>query len=205
MKRLLLVAALAASAVSCVEGNRAVQLLEANQVGVDCAPGDPVLNGTLNFDVSTNYVGSFTVFSPVAEQDNSSNRLDFYGREIVLNYESRNPSTSFTEEIIPIYMVVPAGTTEGNVSVRLIGDKARAKLEGLVPSLPDSMTLLVSIRIRGEMSSGAAVETNEAVFPIQIARAGSTCVAGQRVVPTEAGACANPGQNGQEQSYTCAP
>jgi hypothetical protein len=204
MKRLLLVAALAASAVSCVEGNRAVQLLEATQVAVNCEAGDPVLNGSLNFDVSTNYVAGFTLFSPVTEQD-SSNRLDFFGREIVLNYESRNPSTSFTEEVVPIYLVVPAGTTEGSVAVRMIGDKARAKLEGLVPSFPDKMTLLVSVRIRGEMSSGAAVETNEAVFPIQLTRGGSKCTAGQRAVPSEAGACANPGQDGQEQSYTCGP
>lgn len=203
MKRLLLVAALAASAVSCVEGNRAVQILQANRMGADCAVTEALLNGMLNYDVSTNYLANFTIFSPVSEQD-SANRLDFFGREIVLNYESRNPSTSFTEEVIPIYLVVPAGTTDTSVIVPMIGDKARAKLEGAVPPSPDAMTLLVSVRIRGEMSSGSAVETNEAIFPIQITRAGSRCVAGQRVVPA-AGSCANPGQNGQEQDYTCAP
>jgi len=203
MKRLLLVAALAASAVSCVEGNRAVQLLQANKMGADCAPSEALINGNLNYDVSTNYLANFTLFSPVSEQS-SSNRLDFFGREIVLNYESRNPSTSFTEEVIPIYLVVPAGTTDTNVIVPMIGDKARAKLEGAVPTFPDVMTLLVSMRLKGEMSSGSSVETNEVIFPIQISRAGSRCVAGQRVVPPE-GACANPGQNGQEQAYTCAP
>jgi hypothetical protein len=62
------------------------------------------------------------------------------------------------------------------------------------------MTLLVSIRIRGEMSTGSTVETNEVTFPIQISRAGSPCAAG-KVLKPEDGACANPGQNGQ--SFTC--
>jgi len=198
MKRLLLIAALAAGAVSCVEGNRAVQILQANQMGADCAAGDALLNGTLNYDISNVYLANFTIFSPVQAQDD--NRLDFFGKEIVLNYESRTPSVSFSEEAIPVHLVVAAGETDSSVVINLIGDKARAKLEGAVPSAPDAMTLLVSLRIRGELSSGNAVETNEVTFPITISRAGSLCAAGKVLTP-EDGPCANPGQNGQK--YTC--
>jgi len=201
MKRLLLVAALAAGGVSCVEGNRAVQILQANQMDADCSTGESLINGTLNYDVSNNYLANFTIFSPVQTQaGGSSNRLDFFGKEIVLNYESRNPPVSFSEESIPVHLVVTAGENDSSVVVPLIGDKARAKLEGTVPTFPDVMTLLVSLRIRGEMSSGSSVETNEVTFPIQISRAGPACAAG-KVLKPEDGACANPGQNGQ--SFSC--
>jgi hypothetical protein len=198
MKRLLLIAALAAGAVSCVEGNRAVQILQANQLSADCSAGESLLNGLLNYDASNIYLANFTIFSPVLAQDN--NRLDFFGKEIVLNYESRNPSVNFTEEAIPVHLVVAAGETDSTVVINLIGDKARAKLEGSVPSAPDRMTLLVSMKIRGELSSGNAVETNEVTFPISISRAGPACAAGKVLTP-EDGSCANPGQNGQK--FTC--
>lgn len=200
MKRLLLIAALAAGAVSCVEGNRAVQILQANQIGADCATtGEALLSGGLNYDISNVYLANFSIFSPVAEQE-GSNRLDFFGKEIVLNYESRTPSINFNEEAIPVHLVVEAGETDSTVVVNLIGDKARAKLEGSVPTAPEAMTLLVSMKIRGEMSSGSAVETNEVTFPIQISRGGPACGAGKVLTPEE-GACANPGQNGQK--FTC--
>ncbi|HEX8704514.1 MAG TPA: hypothetical protein VF815_37125 [Myxococcaceae bacterium] len=198
MKRLLLSAVLAASSVSCVEGNRAVQILQANELGADCSAGEAVLNGFLNYDLSNAYLANFSIFSPV--QATGNNRLDFFGQEIVLNYESENPSVNFTEEAIPVHLVVSAGETDSNVVVNLIGDKARARLENAVPTFPDVMTLLASMRIRGEMSSGSSVETNEVTFPIQITRAGSPCPAGKVLTPEE-GTCSNPGQNGQ--SYTC--
>jgi hypothetical protein len=204
MKRLLLIAALAAGAVSCVEGNRAVQILQANVLGADCSAGESQLNGTLNYDISNAYLASFTIFSPVLEQD--TNRLDFFGNEIVLNYEARLrdpalPTPTFTEEAIPVHLVVAAGETDSTVVVNLIGDKARAKLEGTVPTAPEVMTLLVSMKIKGEMSSGSSVETNEVTFPISISRRGGACAAGKVTTPKEDGPCANPGQDGR--GFTC--
>ena len=61
-----------------------------------------------------------------------------------------------------------------------------------------------TLSIRGELSSGNAVETNEVTFPIQITRAGPACPAGQVVVSKE-GACFNPGQNGQKPTCEVAP
>jgi len=138
-----------------------------------------------------------------ASAADSSNRLDFFGKEVVLNYESRNPSVSFTEEAIPVHLVVAAGETDSTVVLNLIGDKARAKLDGAVPTFPDVMTLLVSMRIRGEMSTGSAVETNEVTFPIDISRVGSLCPAGKVITPKDDGPCFNPGQGGAE--FTCEP
>jgi hypothetical protein len=204
MKRLLLIAALTAGAVSCVEGNRAIQILESREVGVDCEPGNPLLVGSLNYDVTNIYLANFTLFSPIQQGDDSPNRLDFFGREIVLNYESQNPPITFNEEIRPVYLVVGAGSEDATVTLNLIGDKARAKLEGVVPTSPEAMTLLVSLRIRGELSSGTAVETNEVTFPIQISRAGPACPAGQ-VLTVQEGACFNPGQSGQKPTCQTAP
>lgn len=201
MKRLLLIAALAAGAVSCVEGNRAVQILEARQISGTCERTVALINGSLNYDLSNVYLASFTLFSPIEQSSDDPNRLDFFGKELVLNYESRNPSVSFTEELIPVHLVVGAGEEGSSVLLDLIGDKARTKLEGSVPPFPDFMTLLVSLKIRGELSSGNGVETNEVTFPIQITRAGSPCAAGKVLTPKDQGACSNPGQNGQD--FTC--
>jgi hypothetical protein len=205
MKRLLLIAALAASAVSCVEGNRAVQILEAHATTESCEPAEIVINGTLNYDVTNRYLANFTLFTPIDQDIDDPNRIDFFGNELVLNYVATTPPVTFVEEVIPVHLVV--GTTGGDNSVTLdlIGDKARAKLEAAVPAFPDVMTLLVSFKIRGELSSGNAVETNEVTFPISITRAGSPCPAGEVLVEKE-GACFNPGQNGQAvECETAAP
>jgi hypothetical protein len=162
-----------------------------------------LINGSLNYDASNSYLASFTLFSPIQQNSDDPNRLDFFGKELILNYESRNPPVSFTEEIIPVHLVVGAGEEGSSVLLDLLGDKARSKLEGSVPPFPDFMTLLVSLRIRGELSSGNGVETNEVTFPIQITRAGPPCEAGKIVVEKDPGACSNPGQNGQ--AYTCDP
>ncbi|MDY7228467.1 hypothetical protein [Hyalangium rubrum] len=202
MKRLMLIAALAASASACVEGNRPVQLLEARPLDPtsDCEPGGPVLNGRLNFDISQQYRMAFTLASPLGDTSGAS--LDFYGEEIILSYEARNPSVSLKEERRPIYLVVQGADDDSTVEVNLIGDEARPRLETSVPSSPEAMTLLVSMKIAGKLSSGASVETNEVKFPIVISREGNPCAAGE--VPTLGegnAACFNPGQDGQ--AFTC--
>jgi hypothetical protein len=197
MKRLLLIAALAAGAMSCVEGNRAIQILEARRLTATCDRDVEVLAGFLNYDASNAYLTSFTLFTPLQQNDNSPNRLDFFGKELVLNYTSKNPSVTFTEEIIPIHLVITGNESENFLNLDVITDKARAKLEGTVPQFPESMTLLARLMIRGELSSGNTVETNEVTFPIQITRAGPVCPAGEELTP-KAGGCFNPGQDGQD-------
>lgn len=205
MKRLLLIGALVASASACVEGNSPIQIKEAvpRDPAVGCDVGAPVLNGRLNFDLSERYNMAFALTSPLSESA-SGTRLDFFGEEVVFNYEARNPSVSLREETKPIYLVVEQGDTESTVELNLIGDEARARLQPAVPTAPDAMTLIVHFKIRGRLTSGAQVETNEVRFPIVITREGNPCPAGE--VPLPGGnsddlSCFNPGQDNQ--AFTC--
>jgi hypothetical protein len=213
MKRLWFIAILAASASACVEGNNPVQLLSAIPQEADsCTPGDVALtSGLLNFNARTSYTITFSLFSPITGETNEqASPAAFYAQEIVYNYESRNPTIPFTEESLPIYFVVPAGAQPGDswLAVNLIGTEARKKLEGAVPTVPDIMTLLATIKVRGKLPSGKEVETNEVTFPIEITRARG-CGAGTVPVvvddegkPVEGG-CAFAGQDEFFNSFGC--
>ncbi|HVG58432.1 MAG TPA: hypothetical protein VNA24_07735 [Hyalangium sp.] len=212
MKRLWFIAILAASASACVEGNNPVQLLSAVPQGAEsCAPGDIALtNGRLNYDASSSYIITFGLFSPISTEETgaAASPAAFYAEEIVYNYTSRNPVVSFIEESLPIYFVVPAGAQPGNswLAINLIGSEARKKLESAVLPAPDFMTLLATVKIKGKLPSGKAVETNEVTFPIDITRAGG-CSTGVPVVLTEsgepAGPCAYPGQDQYFVGFGC--
>jgi hypothetical protein len=176
MKRLWFIAILAASASACVEGNNPVQLLSAIPQGIeDCTPGDVALtSGRLNFNASTSYIITFSLFSPITgDESEQATPAAFYAEEIVYNYESRNPVVPFSEESLPIYFVVPVGAQPGDswLAMNLIGSEARKKLESAVPTAPDVMTLLAKIKIRGKLPSGKQVETNEVTYPIDVTRA----------------------------------
>ncbi len=209
MKRLWLIAILAAGAPACVEGNNPVQLLSAiPQAPESCEPGTVALTqGRLNYNGGNSYFTTFQLFSPISAEDNSdASPAAFYAEEIIYNYESRNPRISFTEESLPIYFVVPAGAQPGDswLAMNLIGSEARKKLDTSVPTAPDSMTLLASIRVKGRLPSGKEVETNEVTYPIEITRAGQGCTAPQVPArPAGAPPCLYPGQDAAFNTYTC--
>jgi hypothetical protein len=205
MKRLLLIATLAASASACVQGNNPVQLL-------DAIPPDPaecgkqgsiaLLSGSLNYNASNQYFMSFSIFSPLSTEQTTSG-TGFIGSEIVYNYEARGvKGVTFKEEVRPIYFVVDPGASpeDSYVILDLIGDEARKKLDGVVPASPDTLTLLTTLKIKGKLASGKSVETNEVTFPITITRA-PACAENQKAVPLAATPCGNPGQDGN--GFTC--
>jgi hypothetical protein len=212
MKRLWFIAILAASAPACVEGNNAVQLLNATPQGAEsCTPEEVSLtSGLLNYDASPAYRITFGLFSPITDDSTgtSSSPAAFYADEIVYNYESMNPKVPFTEESRPIYFVVPTGAQPGEnwLALNLIGTEARKKLDGAVPSAPDFMTLLATIKIKGKLPSGKQVETNEVTFPINITRAGG-CSSGVPTVLNEQGEplgpCAFAGQDQFLTGFAC--
>lgn len=202
MKRLLFIAALAASASACVEGNNPVQILEARPLDPKtCDRGTlAILRGTLNYNINTHYQTTFSLFSPLSEGDGTTG-TGFYAEEVDYKYEAKGVSTSFKDESLPVYFVVNAGAqaTDSYFTVDLIGDEARKKLDSVVPEDPDQMTLLVSIRLKGKLASGKAAETNEITFPIQISR-GVSCPSGQTPGPDTESPCF-PGQDGVP--FTC--
>jgi hypothetical protein len=209
MKRLWIIAILAASASACVEGNNAVQLLNA-------APPDPsactpaavsLLSGKLNFNAGSSYGITFGLFSPIELQgDSTQSPAAFYAEELIYNYESKNPKVTFTEERLPIYFVVNVGADpdESYLLLDLIGAEARKKLESAVPTAPDFMTLLATVKVKGKLPSGKTVETNEVTFPIEITRA-RACAAGTVPVTDSATPCAYPGQDAYFNNFTCSP
>ncbi|MBN1205736.1 MAG: hypothetical protein JXB05_12540 [Myxococcaceae bacterium] len=200
MKRLWFIAILAASGSACVEGNNPVQLVDVKPFTAECTPANLSLTeGFLNFDLSHSYVTTISLASPLQPQSGSSG-VGFVAEEIIYNYESANPKTSFSEESRRIFLAVGAGTQAGQswVGVNLIGTEAAQKLDSVVPTSPEVMTLLATVKLKGKLTSGREVETNELTYPIYITREGG-CPVGQS--PVGEGACSNPGQDGN--GFTC--
>jgi hypothetical protein len=201
MKRLLFVAILATYASACVEGNNPLQLLGARpfETTDPCDRGTvDILRGTLNYNVNTHYRTTFSLFSPLTSgtAGASASSDSFIAQEILLSYEAKGVSVSFTDETLPIYFVVEGGSqAEGSwIGLDLIGDEARKKLDSVVPAAPDTMTLLVTVQLKGKLTSGKEVESNDVTFPIVITR-GAACASGQTPGPAGEDICF-PGQDG---------
>ncbi|WP_224366859.1 hypothetical protein [Hyalangium versicolor] len=207
MKRMLFIAILTATASACVEGSKPVQLIGAKPLSpTECGTrADDVLeqySGSLDYAASTHYFMSFGLFSPLVADDNSSEGTGFIGSEIIFNYESLGVKGTFKEESRPIYLVVDPGASpdESYVVIDLIGSEARTKLDSLVPSAPDTMTLLATFKIKGELASGRSAETNEVTYPIELTR-GQGCGENTTARPPVDYPCVNPGQDGY--GYQC--
>ena len=210
MKRLWFIAILAASATACVEGNNPVQLLSARPRDPGtCDRNDIALaRGNLNFNAGTGYYITFALFSPLVSEQTETSPAGFYAEEIVLSYETRNPKVTLAEESLPIYFVVPAGAdpNESWIELNLIGSEARKKLDTAVPSSPESMTLLSTVKLKGKLPSGKSVETNEVTYPIELSR-GRGCEAGTVPVAAdpENAPCGYPGQDSFYNTFACVP
>lgn len=197
MKRLLISALLVTSGTACVEANRPVQLLGAGPLDPGtCALASETAElyaGELNFNLGKQYTVAFKFFSPLSTEADDR-RTDFYAEEIVLRYESINPDVTFKEESKLIYAVVQP-ETDGIIRVDLIGNEARKTLETSIPPAPGVMTLLPYVRLKGRLSSGGEVETNEVRFPIDVFR-GESCPENTEPVAPPDAPCGFPGQDG---------
>jgi hypothetical protein len=210
MKRLWFIVVIAVGMTACVEGNNPVQLLSARpRDAATCDPDEVALTrGTLNFNGGGRYRITFSLFSPIAltSGDTTSTPAGFYADEILLSYETRNPKISLDPESLPVYFVVPAGADpeESWLEVDLIGTEARKKLATAVPTYPDAMTLLSTVKVKGKLPSGKTVETNEVTYPIEISR-GRAC-SGDTVpyfYDAEKEPCGFPGQDGYYDRFLC--
>lgn len=210
MKRLWFIAILAASGSACVEGNNPVQLVTATQQEPESCEPDEVsrASGLLNFNVGSSYVITFGLFSPIeVPSEGDASPTAFFAQEVVYNYESKNPVVNFSEESRPIFFAVPVGASPNRewIAMDLIGSEARKKLEGSVPTAPDFMTLMATVKLRGKLPTGKQVETNELTYPINITRARGCAEGSRPAPPAEAPPCAYPGQDEYFDSFTCVP
>jgi hypothetical protein len=208
MKRLWFIAVLAACVTGCVEGNNPVQLVNAFPLKPDsCELSDVALiKGRLNFNAGSSYLIAFTLFSPLRADETTSGPAGFYADEIVLSYETRNPKVTLASESEPIYFVVPAGADGDSsfIQLNLIGAEARKKLDNVVPTFPDVMTLMATVKLKGKLPSGKSVETNEVTYPIEVTR-GNECPAGTVPATPADAPCAFPGQDAYFQNFFCRP
>jgi hypothetical protein len=204
MKRLLFIAALAAFAPACVEGINPVQLVRARQADKSCGkPADGVgdrLAGFLDYSLSNQYIIALGLFSPLDPDAQSTTGTGFVGDEIIYNYESQGVKATFKEETRSVYFAVSAGADpqDSFVILNLIGTEAVTKLDSLVPTAPDSMTLLATVKIKGKLASGKSTETNELTYPITLTREG--CPEGKTPTPNPDADICNPAQDG---GYLC--
>lgn len=215
MKRLLVLATLAASVTGCVadQGDAPVRLLGVRSLSgtaAQCTLGDTQqAQGSLDISGGGTYVMGVNVETINAAQPVVVNGETFSGpglgdvnlRELVLTYESE-PSLSLpAEERIPYYAVFRPQTAGADSFALLyaIGPEALAELQRSVP-VGTTVTLLSTVKAVGKFSGGATVETNEITYPIIVRNSGynratNTCpVAGQQPVGL-LGPCDQPGQD----------
>ncbi|HSP77046.1 MAG TPA: hypothetical protein VLQ93_00855, partial [Myxococcaceae bacterium] len=157
-----------------------------------CAAGDFVISGgELDISGGRSYVLGLNVESNAVdpsiivggENFGSDGLNDIILKEIVLSYEAQPAQTLPTEERIPIYRLLRAGTSdESTLLINALGPLAQQQLMGSV--LPgQTVTVFVTIKARGELGNKAPVESNEMVFPIVVSNSGydassRTCASG---------------------------
>lgn len=222
MKRLMMLATLAASVTGCVanQGDAPVRFLGAraleSQSGA-CGLADfQLAQGSLDVSGGGSYLLGVNVETNTGTRTIIINNEVFSGeglsdvnlQEVVLTYQSQ-PVLALPEDRIPFYAVFRPGTT-GDESFALmyaIGPNALKVLRdpAVLPVGAPPVTLLATVKAVGKFSGGMPVETNAITFPIIVRNSGynpetNTCpVAGQSPVGY-AGPC---GQVGQDTGAIC--
>jgi hypothetical protein len=214
MKRLMMIAALAASLVGCVanQGDAPIRFLGTRELtsGSDsCGLGDRQLtSGRLDISSGNSYLLGLSVETNTVEQETSVNGIPVGGAglsditltEIVLSYDSEPSLALPKEESIPYYAVFRPETSGDSFALfYVLGPKALTVLQESVTS-DAAASVLVTVKGRGRMSGGQVVETNEITFPITVSSsdyqpATGTC-ANPSLAPVKVpGPCGNYGQD----------
>ena len=225
MKRLMLVAALAASSSACVanQGDASIRFLQAGALASAdgrcsvATGGAQVPQGLLDISGKQSYLLGLVVETNSTQRDITVNGdllsgpglNDITLNEVVLSYEAspRVPGLP-EEETFPIYGVFRPATSSGSYAVLYaLGPKALTALEAAVGE-GQQVTVFSTIKARGQFSSGMATESNEITFPINIINSGFdpttlACPGGLVFTPSQAvGPC---GQLGQDVGDICRP
>ncbi len=212
MKRLMMIAALAASSVGCVanQGDAPIRFLGTRELtsgsGESCSLGDRQLtSGQLDISSGNSYLLGLSVETNTVVQETRVNGVPVSGpglsditlSELTFSYDSEPSLPLPAEESIPYYAVFRPDSGEGSFALfYALGPKALTVLQG---SVTDPVTVFVTVKGRGRMSGGQVVETNEVTFPISVGNSGynpstKTCATG--VTPSATPApCGNYGQD----------
>jgi hypothetical protein len=187
MKRLMVLATLAASVTGCVanQGDAPVRFLGARALksesggcglaDLQLAQGSLDISGggsyLLGVNVETNNISQPIVIN--GETFSGPGLSDINMREVVLTYQSQPSITLPMEERIPYYAVFRPGTSStGSFALMYaIGPKALEALRASV-GVGETVTVLSTIKAVGQFSGGAPVETNKITFPIVVYNSG---------------------------------
>ncbi len=213
MKRLLMVSALLLTQ-ACVyqQGDAGVRLMGVKPMeGDDCTLGElDILTGSLDVSGGRSFLVGLTYESELVDPDPldlGDRTVPVVSREIVIKelvytYQAEGV-TMPAEEVFPIYLVIrPSQADEGTVQrVPLLTDAARKALSALPVSLTAPVgRVFVSIQMRGNMTSGTALNTNTITFPLTLYNTGYSptggCTAGGVAADASSFACGEMGQGG---------
>jgi hypothetical protein len=233
MKRLMVMAMLAAVPLGCVanQGDASVRLMHAlflksqegegaSEGGCTADPASVISSGSYDVSGKQNYLLALSVETNTLEQPVVINGETFSGEglsditlnEVIYSYESQ-PSITLPadeEDRTPIYRVFRPGSDPGGsyMFVRAFGAKAVEALATAVPcSDTNRVTVLTTMKMRGRLSGGQVVETNEITFPVTVFNSGFnledfTC--GDVTETPLGGTCGRGGQNAPIcPSFTC--
>jgi hypothetical protein len=200
MKRVLILGALISAATGCASPEIPIRILNGHAwSSTDCALEELVTTRG-SFDVATpsSYFLGFDIENDLQQISTQvgddiiadASRNNFITRQVVLTYTS-TPALPFEEERYGKHYVVPPGSDGSNVSVELLGPKAKELLRNnLAGGSSDSYEVTTSFWIEGDTAAGLKVKTNTVNFPIRAYRSSVTCPAGD-FVPS--GPCGSPG------------
>jgi hypothetical protein len=214
MKRLMMIAALAASAVGCVanQGDAPIRFLGTRELtaGSDsCSLGDrQQTSGQLDISAGNSYLLGMSIETNTVQQETRVNGVPVTGSglsditlsEIILNYDSEPSLPLPKEERLPYYAVFrPQSSGDSFALFYILGPKALTVLQDSVSS-DEPVTVFVTVKGRGRMSGGQVVETNEITFPVVVGSSDfdpstGTCLDASLAPVTIEGPCGNYGQD----------
>lgn len=159
-----------------------------------------IYRGSLDLAGNTRYILQFEVESTLQSivttvpPDTVANqsRNEFVAKRMVLNYSSI-PSLPFQPEQVDMYWVVQPNTSTGNfLQVSLLAPQARQLLLSSIQA-GQSVELLVTMQVFGELASGEKVSTNKVSYPITVYRSGFTACRSSTDVRAPTGPCGDVG------------
>jgi hypothetical protein len=207
MKRLTALCLTLLATAGCVEDDQGVRLLGARQMTTACAISPTFIpGGSFNINAPAGrYIMGFNIESVRDTTETTvggapftgSEAGDFISNEEVLTFES-TPDLGLGEVRIPYYTVTRAGAAETSfVVLDLLPPETLSAVSNSIAGTGGSVTVLATVKLRGEFGSGADGETNPVTFPIVVfdGPVAPACPAGKRLQRN--GPCGNfPGQDG---------
>lgn len=198
---------LAAGANSCVPNDSSIHILNAFPLSPTAgAQGCTALtialySGSLDISATSRYLlqfqmeSTFEIINTTGTTDviQGPQRNDFIADAILFSYSATPPVAGLANEVVPVAFRIPAGASTGTfMQVYMITANTYQALLATV-GRGQTVTINITIQVRGRLASGQRLSSNKVTFPIQVYNSGfsGTCAVGDVRIPS--GPCATPG------------